>query len=59
MKLRRLATRQPGFDAKLAALIRYEAAADAGVARVVRNIIAGVRKRGDAAVLGYARRLTV
>jgi len=56
MKIRRLSTRQPGFDAQLAALLRYEAAAGAGVARVVRNIIADVRKRGDAAVLAYARR---
>ncbi|MSQ62733.1 MAG: histidinol dehydrogenase [Betaproteobacteria bacterium] len=56
MKLRRLSTRQRGFDAKLAALTRYEAAADAGVERVVRRIIADVRKRGDAAVLAYARR---
>jgi histidinol dehydrogenase len=56
MKLRRLSTRQRGFDAKLAALTRYEAAADAGVERVVRSIIADVRKRGDAAVLAYARR---
>jgi len=56
MKLRRLSTRQRGFDAKLAALTRYEAAADAGVERVVRSIIADVRKRGDAAVLAYTRR---
>ena len=56
MKLRRLSTRQPGFDAKLAALTRYEAAQDAKVAGVVRAIIAEVRKRGDAAVLAYSRR---
>jgi histidinol dehydrogenase len=56
MKLRRLATRQRGFDTKLAALARYEDAADARVERVVRSIIADVRKRGDAAVLAYARR---
>jgi histidinol dehydrogenase len=56
MKLRRLSTRAPGFDAKLAALIRYEAAQDAGVQSVVRSIIAAVRRRGDAAVLGYSRR---
>ncbi|HEY8068850.1 MAG TPA: histidinol dehydrogenase [Burkholderiales bacterium] len=56
MKLRRLSTRQPGFDVKLAALTRYEAAQDAKVAGVVRAIIAAVRKRGDAAVLAYSRR---
>ena len=56
MKIRRLSTRAPGFDAKLAALTRFEASADAGVERVVRKIIADVRRRGDAAVLAYARR---
>jgi len=56
MKVRRLSTRQPGFDAKLAALTRYEAAQDAKVSGVVRAIIAAVRKRGDAAVLAYSRR---
>jgi histidinol dehydrogenase len=56
MKLRRLSTRAAGFDAKLAALTRYEAAQDAGVSGVVRAIIAAVRKRGDYAVLAYSRR---
>jgi histidinol dehydrogenase len=56
MRMRRLSSRAAGFDAKLAALTRYEAAGDAGVARVVQKIIADVRKRGDAAVLAYARR---
>jgi histidinol dehydrogenase len=56
MKMRRLATRASGFDAKLAALTRYEAAQDAGVQSAVRSIIAAVRRRGDAAVLAYSRR---
>jgi len=56
MKLRRLSTRAAGFDAKLAALTRYEASTDAAVENTVRRIIADVRRRGDAAVLGYARR---
>ena len=56
MKLRRLSTRQPGFEAKLTALTRYEAAQDATVSGAVRAIIAAVRKRGDAALLEYARR---
>ena len=56
MRLRRLSTRQRDFDAKLAALTRYEAAQDAGVERAVRAIIADVRRRGDAAVLKYSRR---
>ena len=56
MKMRRLSSRAPGFDAKLAALTRYEESGNAAVERVVRAIIADVRKRGDAAVLAYARR---
>ena len=56
MKLRRLSTRKPGFDAKLAALTRRDAGQDANVSGVVRAIIAAVRKRGDAAVLDYTRR---
>jgi len=56
MKLRRLSTRAAGFDARLAALTRYEAAQDASVSGVVRAIIAAVRKRGDYAVLAYSRR---
>ena len=56
MKMRRLSTRVAGFAGRLAALTRYEATGNAGVERVVRKIIADVRKRGDAAVLAYARR---
>ncbi|MSQ49965.1 MAG: histidinol dehydrogenase [Betaproteobacteria bacterium] len=56
MKLRRLSTRQSGFDGKLAALTRYEAAQDTKISGVVRAIVAAVRRRGDAAVLEYARR---
>jgi hypothetical protein len=43
MKLRRLSTRASGFDARLAALTRYEAAQDPGVQRTVRAIIEAVR----------------
>jgi len=56
MNIRRLSTRRPGFDAKIAALTRYEATQDAKISNVVRAIIAAVRKRGDAAVLAYSRR---
>jgi histidinol dehydrogenase len=56
MKLRRLSTRSPGFDAEIAALTRYDAAQDAELQAAVRAIIAGVRARGDAAVLEYAAR---
>ena len=56
MKLRRLSTTARGFDAKLAALTRYEASADAKLQKTVARILADVRKRGDAAVLAYAKR---
>jgi len=56
MKLRRLATRDAGFDAELAALTRFEAAEAPAVRDAVRAILADVRARGDAAVLEYARR---
>jgi histidinol dehydrogenase len=56
MKLRRLSTRLPGFEAKLAALTRYDAAQDPAVQKAVRKILADVRKRGDAAVREYTRK---
>jgi histidinol dehydrogenase len=56
MKLRRLATRDAGFDAALAALTRYEAAQDDAVEATVRDIIAEVRTRGDAALVELTRR---
>ncbi len=56
MKLRRLSTRSAGFDRKLAALTRYDAARSPAVARTVAAILADVRRRGDAAVLAYVKR---
>ena len=56
MKLRRLDSRAPGFDAELARLTRYEAAQDDAVEAAVRAIVAEVRSRGDAALLEYTRR---
>jgi histidinol dehydrogenase len=56
MKLRRLATRDAQFDAELGALTRYEAAQDPQVQRSVTEILAAVRRRGDAALLEYSRR---
>jgi histidinol dehydrogenase len=56
MKLRRLSTAAPGFQAALAELTRYEAAQDAAVEAAVRDIVAQVRARGDAAVLDLTRR---
>jgi len=56
MKLRRLSTRAAGFDARLAALTRYDAAQDPAVQKTVRKILADVRKRGDAAVREYTKK---
>ena len=56
MKLRRLTTRDAGFERELALLTRYDAARDSAVEAAVRTIIADVRARGDAAVLEYAQR---
>jgi histidinol dehydrogenase len=56
VKLRRLSTRAPGFDRKLAALTRYDAAQDPAVQKTVRRILADVRKRGDAAVREYTKK---
>ena len=57
MKLRRLSTSGKGFDAKLGALTRYEASADAKVRSTVARILADVRAHGDAALLRYAKKL--
>jgi histidinol dehydrogenase len=56
VKLRRLSTRQRDFDARLEALTRLPASQDAAIGRAVRGIIAAVRRRGDSAVLQYAKR---
>jgi len=56
MKLRRLRARDPGFDAAIEALTRYEAAQDDAVESTARGIIAAVRARGDAALLEYTTR---
>ena len=54
--IRRLSTDQPGFDAELAALTALEAAQDDRVDRVVADILADVKRRGDAALLEYTAR---
>ena len=56
LQLRRLSTAAAGFDARLAALTRYEAAQDPAVQKTVRRILADVRKRGDAAVRAYTKK---
>lgn len=54
--VRRLSTRQPDFEERLAALLAFEATQDEGVEAAVDAVLAGVRARGDAAVLDYTLR---
>jgi histidinol dehydrogenase len=56
MKLRRLATRDAGFEAELAGLTRDAALQDPALQESVRAILADVRVRGDEAVLEYTRK---
>ena len=56
MIVRRLATTQPDFDARLAELLAFEAAQDPAVDATVAGIVADVKARGDAALLEYTRR---
>jgi histidinol dehydrogenase len=55
--IRRLNTREAGFDDELARLTAIEAAQDESVERTVESILADVRARGDAALLEHTRRL--
>jgi histidinol dehydrogenase len=52
----RLATTDPGFDAALAARLHWSSDLDAGIEKAVEDILADVRRRGDAAVLEYTNR---
>ena len=54
--MRRLDTTQPDFEARLEELLAFEAAQDPRVDATVEAILAGVKARGDAAVLEYTRR---
>ena len=56
MKLRRLSTKDKGFEGKLENLTRYDAAQDPAVQKTVRKILADVRRRGDAAVRAYTKK---
>jgi len=52
----RLNSLDPAFDADLERLLDWEQAADPAVETVVRDVIADVRARGDAAVIDYTAR---
>ncbi len=54
--MRRLSTKDQGFEGKLKALTRDDAAQDPAVQKAVRKILADVRKRGDAAVRAYTKK---
>ncbi len=54
--MRRLSSGDPGFLATLDALLHFEDSADEAIELAVAEILATVRKRGDAAVLEYTRR---
>jgi histidinol dehydrogenase len=53
---RRLSSAQPDFEARLTALLAFESAQDPRVEAAVAEILADVKRRGDAAVLDYTRR---
>jgi len=55
-EIARLNTRDADFDARLARLTAFDAAQDEAVDRVVAEILAAVKSRGDAAVLEYTER---
>lgn len=56
MQIKRLNTRDAGFDTELKALLAFETAQDDNIDQVVANILKDVKARGDAAVLEYTNR---
>ncbi len=56
LAIKRWSTADSGFTAALEALLAFEGAQDANVDRVVAEILADVKRRGDAAVLEYTAR---
>jgi histidinol dehydrogenase len=54
--INRLSTRDPDFRQRLDALLAWEGVSDEAVFNVVRDILAAVRRDGDAAVMEYTRR---
>ena len=55
-QIRRLSSAEPGFAATLDALLAFEGSTDAAIEQAVANILAAVRKDGDAAVVEFTRR---
>ena len=54
--IKRLATGEADFAARLKELLAFEAAADENIERTVAGILADVKARGDAAVVEYTNR---
>jgi len=55
-EIARLSSRDKDFDARLARLTAFDAAQDETLDRTVAEILAAVKRRGDAAVLEYTAR---
>ena len=56
LNIKRYNSTQPDFDAQLAQLLAFEGAQDAAIDKVVADILADVKKRGDVAVIEYSQR---
>jgi len=56
MKLRRLETRDPGFEQEFGRLVAVDRAVDRTIERTAEAIVDDVRARGDAALLDYTNR---
>jgi len=54
--IKRLTTQSPDFWSQLEQLLAWESVSDATVAQAVEQILAEVRRRGDAAVVEYTNR---
>jgi histidinol dehydrogenase len=56
LQIRKLDSSAADFDAALAAVLAFEASEDEAIERAVVQILADVKRRGDAAVLEYTHR---
>jgi histidinol dehydrogenase len=56
MNIKRLSTKQSGFDVQLSQLLAFEEDADEKLEATVAAIIADVKRRGDVALLEYTQR---
>ena len=55
LKIRRLDSRQGGFDAQLQDVLSFDSSTDAEIHERVKSIVDRVRKEGDAALIDYTR----